>query len=212
MTTRVRLNGIGPWLAELRYVWLASVVAALALIVAAIGGTEPAIRLTGLVLQLLGIGTVIWGIVETRALFGHPAIFAKTKHWLGRFPLLKQSRVVSAQGVAVGTATGRARAMVTHGPIAKPTVEARLDALEKNVIAIHHRITETQREFDADLGSIERKLAEEAMKRESEDTNIRGTLEATGTEGVHISAIGAAWLFVGVVLSTAAMEIEKWLR
>jgi hypothetical protein len=37
-------------------------------------------------------------------------------------------------------------------------------------------------------------------------------LEATGTGGIHISAIGASWLFVGVILSTAAVEIVQWLN
>jgi len=37
-------------------------------------------------------------------------------------------------------------------------------------------------------------------------------LEATGTGGVHISAIGASWLFVGIILSTAAPEIAEFLK
>jgi hypothetical protein len=37
-------------------------------------------------------------------------------------------------------------------------------------------------------------------------------LEASGTGGVHISAIGASWLFVGVILSTAAIEIAELLK
>jgi hypothetical protein len=36
-------------------------------------------------------------------------------------------------------------------------------------------------------------------------------LEATATGGVHISAMGAVWLFVGVTLSTAGIEISRAL-
>ena len=55
-------------------------------------------------------------------------------------------------------------------------------------------------------------LKDEQITRQSEDSIILQKLEATGTGGVHISAIGAAWLFVGVILSTAGLEIEKWLK
>ena len=84
-----RLKTVWAWLAEAWHVWLAVVVIGFALVVSLRPNTpEPVIRLTGLVLQLLGIATVIWGISETRALFGHPSLRSKAKAWLGRFPLL----------------------------------------------------------------------------------------------------------------------------
>jgi hypothetical protein len=57
----------------------------------------------------------------------------------------------------------------------------------------------------------------DAMKREEnsrqeEDKAIREKLEATGTGGVHISAIGASWLFVGVILSTGSAELAVLLK
>ncbi len=55
-------------------------------------------------------------------------------------------------------------------------------------------------------------LRNEEQIRQAEDTVIRKRLEATGTGGVHISAIGASWLFVGVVLSTAGVEIAELLK
>lgn len=72
---RVWLRAVWIWLAEQRFMWLALGVSVLALAVALRpGASEPAVRYTGLMLQLLGICTVVWGISETRALFGHPAI------------------------------------------------------------------------------------------------------------------------------------------
>jgi hypothetical protein len=78
---------------------------------------ESVIRLTGLVLQVLGIGTVIWGISETRALFGRPSFAAKTKSWLGRFPLMRRSIVVGGGIVSLGIIAGKARGHSTHPKI-----------------------------------------------------------------------------------------------
>src|SRR5439155_20294170 len=176
------------------------------------GTSEPLVRLTGLVLQVLGIGTVIWGISETRALFGYPSIFNKTKSWLLRFPLVRRDIVLTAGTAEIALVGDQMRAHGISGVGPNATVETRLDALEKNIIAIHQRITETQREIDEEVHRAKTALENEQTARQHEDAAIRKMLEATGTGGVHISAIGASWLFVGIILSTAAPEIAEVLK
>jgi len=66
--------------------------------------------------------------------------------------------------------------------------------------------------MDNEFRKMSESLMGEEHTRKIEDDAIRERLEATGTGGVHISAIGAAWLFVGVVLSTAAIEIANLLQ
>ena len=214
MTGRMsRLKALLLWLAEGRPVWLALGVIVVALVVSLRPETpEPVIRYTGLVLQMLGIGTVAWGISETRALFGRPSLTSKTKAWLGRFPLLRRITVVAAGAACASALTCRARAYVTEGPGAKPTLESRVDALERNIDLVHERISNIQKEVDEEFRKASRALKSEEQQRQLEDDAIRDKLEATGTGGVHISAIGAAWLLVGVILSTAAVEIAALLR
>jgi hypothetical protein len=208
-----RLSAVWQWLVEARHAWLAAAVVCVALVMSLRPHTtEPVIRLTGLVLQLLGIGTVIWGISETRALFGHASLTSKARAWLGRFPLLRRNVVVAAGGVALSAAVGKGRAHVTHGPGANPTIDTRLEALEKNVTSIHERISQTQKEMDEEFQKTTDALKREEQSRQAEDRAIREKLEATGTGGVHISAIGALWLFVGVILSTAATELAELLK
>ncbi|MGH8538597.1 MAG: hypothetical protein ACREXM_19680 [Gammaproteobacteria bacterium] len=213
LITLPRLKAVWPWLAEARYAWLSVAVIVIALVVSLRPHTaEPVIRLTGLVLQLMGIATVIWGISETRALFGHPSLTSKAKSWLARFPLLRRNVVIGVGGAALSAAVGKARGYGTHGPGPNPTIQTRLDALEKNVIAIHERITQTQAEMDEGFYKSADALKREEQSRLAEDTAIREKLEATGTGGVHISAIGASWLFVGVILSTASVEIAAFIK
>jgi hypothetical protein len=101
---------------------------------------------------------------------------------------------------------------VTHGPGPNPTIETRLEALEKNIEAVQGRITSTQRAIDEQGHKSSEELAAEVNSRQAEDARTRGMLESTATGGVHISAMGATWLFVGVVLSTAAPELAEWLK
>lgn len=208
-----RIKAIWPWLAEARHAWLSVVVICVALAISLRPHTtEQVIRLTGLVLQLFGIGTIIWGISETRALFGHSSLANKAKAWLSRFPLLRRNVVL-----AVGSGTflmggGKMRAYGTRGPGENPTIETRLETLEKNVTSIHEGISQTQKEMDEEFQKTADALKREEQSRQAEDSTIREKLEATGTGGVHISAIGASWLIVGVILSTAAIEIAELLK
>jgi hypothetical protein len=208
-----RLRAIGPWFAEGRHVWIAIGITAVALIICLRpGATERCIRLTGLALQLLGVGTVIWGISVTRNFFGHKPILVTAKNWLRRFPLLKQHHTLAASGITLSGLVGNARAHGTHGAGVNPSLEARIAALERNITAIHERITDTQRELDQRFRKADEVAATERMERVAEDQKLRGMLEATATGGIHISAIGAVWLFFGVILSTAAPELSYWLR
>ena len=208
-----RYKLLRPWLVEGKYFWFALAVNLLPLAICLQPGTsEPFIRLTGLLLQLFGIGTVIWGISETRAFFGHPPIIEKTKNWLRRFPLLQRSAVVGSASITLSASIVNGRAFGTVGPGPNPTIESRLDAAEKNITAIHERITATQREMDEEHQKVSSALKQEHETREENNATLAHKLEATSTGGVHISAIGASWLFVGVVLSTAATELSAFLK
>ena len=208
-----RVRALWPWLAEARYAWLSIGVILTALIVSLRPNTpEPVIRLTGLVLQVLGIGTIIWGISVTRAFFGHPSFVAKTKSWLTRFPLLRRNIVSGAGAGSLSAMTCKARAHSTHNPGPNPTIEARIESLERNIALIHERITGTEKEMDEEFRRLSDALRSEEHVRQSEDTTLHRKLEITGTGGVHISAIGASWLFVGAILSTAAVEIANLLK
>jgi hypothetical protein len=203
-----KLKAIADWLAAAWHVWLCAGVIIAAMVFCLQPRTpEPVIRLTGLVLQLLGIGTVIWGISATRALFGRPSVMQKIQAWLQSFPM-RRSVVIEATGIgSLGRVSVRGRAHGTYSAGPNPTIESRLDALERNIDAIHERITHAQAEADKELGNVTERIICEQHVRESADNAIREKLESTGTGGVHISAIGAAWLFVGVILSTAGVEI-----
>jgi len=206
------ITAVWKWMVGPTYVWLAVAVTGFALAVAFGGApTEPKIRITGLVLQVLGILTVVWGISETRRLYGLPSIASKVAAFFEAFPLRRRSVVVAAGGGSIRISGGKARAYGTHGPGENPTVDSRLAALERNIASIHERITSVERDIEDEVRKAADALATEARARETEDRSIRERLETTSTGGIHISAIGTVWLLFGVLMSTASVELAKWL-
>src|SRR5271157_307631 len=155
------LKSIWPWLVEPLYAWLCAEVIFIALLICftltrAFGPntTEFFIRYTGLFLQIAGLYTVIWGISKTRALFGHPSFLSAAKEWLTRFPLLRRDISISLSNGMLLADTLKGRMRQTHAPGANPTIEDRLDSLEKNVALIHESISQTQIEMDGEFEKI----------------------------------------------------------
>ena len=208
-----RMKYMWSWLADAKFVWLALVVNIIALFIALRPSTaEPVIRITGLVLQLFGIATVAWGISATRSLFGHRSLVQKVKEWVASCPLRHRDVVKAVSGISLSASHGSARIYGTHTSEANASIELRLDALEKNVTSIHERISLAQKEHDDAIQKSRVALKCEETARREEDSAIRRKLEATGTGGVHISAIGASWLFIGVILSTASVELAALVK
>ena len=87
-----RIKAIWPWLIKCRYlVFAILVVIFICLLVFYVFPSARNIRLGGLVLQLLGLTTIVAGISETRKLFDQPPFTKTFSKWLKRFPLFKQT-------------------------------------------------------------------------------------------------------------------------
>jgi len=207
------LRALWSWIAKARHFWFAVlIVIAAILFVLRKGITEPQIRITGLILQVLGICTVVWGIQETRALFGHPGILTLSRDWLRRVPVFGKRDITASVKFKIPALQMRARGYISANSAPDAPVEARVEALEKNVKYINERIDKTQTEMNQKLSAQTKAIEQEQQTRAKEDQDIRAKLEVTETGGLHISAMGALWLFVGIILSTASPELATWLK
>jgi hypothetical protein len=215
---RVRIKELGPWLAEPKPFWVGAGVIVGAIVVdwIVIGIcpriAEPTIRMTGGALQLFGIGTVAWGISETRRLFGYQPLVSVVKEYLRRFPLVRRRQVIN---VGVGEIVGAADRVSASGWIAPPvsgSIETRVEVLEKQVVMLRERADNIDKRSEEQVRKTAADIGRETTVRQEEEAAIKKRLEATATGGIHITAIGAAWLFVGVILGTVSPEIASWVR
>jgi hypothetical protein len=94
-------------------------------------------------------------------------------------------------------------------PASNPTIEQRVASLEEDVRHVNKRIDGVLQEVDETDRAQTEALHQEQRERTAEDTLISKRLEALGTGGFHISAIGALWLFVGVTLSTQHRSLRS---
>ncbi len=201
---------VGVWLWDKRTVGFGLILLGVVLwLCSRAGWSEGSIRVGGLVLQLLGIGTVAFGIHVTRKLFGQPGVFSAFALWIRRFPRWRVKRVNGGETIAgVGGITLSGSGVI--GTVAS-SLEERVASLERRVGEVEGSVGEVRREVADRDAAHAAALADERVAREEEDAVIRGRLEAASTGGLTVSAVGAMWLLVGVTMSTVPAEISRLL-
>jgi hypothetical protein len=209
------LNAFFRWLtSEFRMVWIACLVVAFAiLVVFCVGASEFQIRLSGLVLQWFGLGTVVYGIRDTRKLFEHPSIMQLLRDKVSRIPRWRLHKIAIGDGVSVlngATVCGRGYAWNNVNPAAP--IQEQMDALKNNVESLKRQLTNLHGEMDSGLHGHSESLRQEQESRREGDERLHQRLEAAETGGLHISLMGVFWLVVGLLLSTVSPEIAQWIR
>jgi hypothetical protein len=207
------LKAMYHWLAEWRFFCLGlfAVVIPIGLIVL-VCADESVIRIAGMVLQLMGIGTVAWGIHITRKQFGHPSIFTVWRKRLNRCPAFGNRG-------GTGSGSGTLPALTSNGysgssvsADTNQTIDARIQALEKNLRLVNDRVSRIQYEMGQEFLKQTASLMQEQKIRSDEDQHIRAKMESTSTGGLHISAMGTLWLVVGVIMSSIPSELAVWFK
>ena len=196
---------------RLVWLWLAVVLAAWYAPHPFTSNHEARIRFAGLILQIVGIGTVVYGIRRTRDLVRQPfrerALVAARRD----LPAVFRSRrayVVPHANPSVATEDA-----VSSKPTgAKRTKRnERVAALEAKLQAAHDRIALTQRRLDDEVRVRDRDDSWERTAREEADEQMWKALEEVSSGGLGLSGAGVLWLLLGVALSAAAGEVARLL-
>ncbi|AEB85043.1 hypothetical protein [Alicycliphilus denitrificans] len=206
------LRYVGLWVRRMPvapyYWWAVAVVVVSVVTTWLCGWSERAFRLTGMLLQLGGVLTVVWGILKTRADFGQPTVRSQFQRWIKEFPSYHPRVIEASMNGMFPSMVGEAYGYSTHGPSADQTVEGRLKHLEK----IIKELEEAQGKTHIAVLQAEKK-AQKALDVQARQfagllADVSKKIETTATGGVHISAVGVVLLFVGTIFGGAAPELS----
>lgn len=198
------------WIAIASPVWRTlGVVALVAAITSFLPGKiDDRIRYCGMTLELLGVLSVATGLREKRRLFKRPSLLEYFQQWLGRRPRwIRESHTVYATAAGSASAFGSARVSTWRGVPPDDTLEARVAAIEANLITLRDEHANTVRQVGEEARIRAEALASERRVRESAVTAIQTQLDTFGAGGLHIETAGLFWLFLGIVLATASTEV-----
>lgn len=205
-------NARWAWLSEFKILCLTLGVAGISVFVAfALYPVEEGVRITGWVLELLGLGTVAWDIYNVRREFGQPGFFDGFLESLRRKPWRRSSAELQAD-IRLPEYHVHGRLSSWYELQSEASLEVRLDMVEKNLTILRTELQHTQQQLDNEKDVHKRSLSAERQAREAADLGISKKLEAAHTGGLHISAMGLAWLAMGLTFSTIPTELLGFLK
>ncbi len=207
----VWIKSVSCWLIEWKYFCLGLLVITLPWFEIYYGADESMIRITGMFLQLFGIGTVAWDINKTRKEFGRPGVLKIWCQRLRHFPLFGKQIEATTLRATLPPMIGNWHAHQSVNADPEATAGERIQALEENLQIVHNRISQMQNEVDHKFRKYFEKLTQEKQVRDREIKKTRAKIETTETGGLPVLGMGVLLLFQGVIMSTVPAELAKWL-
>lgn len=209
-TLRVWIKGIGHWLRLAPRFWIVPLVALGLPIIGLLlpGPNEDHLRYSGLVLQLLGIATVLDGLRHRRRIFDRPTPATSLFRWLARFPRWPgRPQTFSLTGTGGLSISGGGEPQCWRAVPTEGSVEPRFAALEANLDTLRAQQAKTTRQLQEETAKRVEGLDSERQLRESADRELAVNLDTLGAGRLHVETAGVVWLILGVVLATVPSEI-----
>lgn len=189
---------------------VAGLIAPVMLSVTLIQEREAAFRVSGTVLQALGLSTVAIGLGKVRRLFDRPPIGTRIAAWF---------RHLLAAFRPAGTITGHLEgaietssalsARLTLGVPPGAPLHRRITVLERNLEAL-------RKEFDSSTRSLEKAISELRNltqtgldKQQTATSTVDLRLAEFAVGGIQLEAMGLLWLLAGVIAGTLAPELAR---
>jgi hypothetical protein len=91
-------------------------------------------------------------------------------------------------------------------------LDEQIRVIERNLSLVHERITSIHGQVSKMQGELIARLNEQTERIEDVRAKLTQHVRVFGTSGLHISAVGAAWLFVGAIFGTASHELSALLQ
>lgn len=170
-------------------------------------GTEPAYRICGGILQILGVGSVFWGVYQTRKSFGQDGGWSSFIQRLSKWPRWQPPTIGMAMGAAIAAATGSGRAVLLKGFPEGASADERLDLLLSWVNESIQDVDRVRAEVDQARNELRKDIESERSIRAGEDARVMKTFEGISTGGLSLTVAATVWIIAGLVFTTFSTEL-----
>lgn len=175
-----------------------------------VAGTPSDFRLRawGMFLQLLGAYTVWHDLTGTAREFGAGGLLQRNLAWL-KAGLGLGRVVLSASGTAISSTSGSGRIRQRPAMDKNASLDERIAVLERYVEYIDIDVAGAFAELTQQKHELSAKIDEKARVLQAAIRSTEVRLKNALVGNYSVLLFGAAWLFVGIVLSSVAPEIAK---
>jgi hypothetical protein len=179
-----------------------------------LGDPSDRIRVSGMLLQFVGLATVVVGLSESRKLFKRTPIRHAVWQWIIdlRYVVVPRKPVVYEINVSDTASVSFSASAHLRVIRANPTIEERVAALANAVSEVEARQQEADRQIQSLREHADQNFDKERRERDERDSAITKQLEEAVIGGIHLELAGLLYLFVGIMLATIPEEAATMLR
>ena len=169
---------------------------------------EDGLRVSGLLLQLMGIGVVAYTLRGRGKIFRRGSAVGYTLDWIKRIPSFKpRSITLQANGRAKVVASATSSATSWRDPRLGRSVEDQLEAMRENLETLRKQIDDNESKTVNRFTDVYEQLQTEASARAQQHQQTRKTIEELAANTLYLEAAGLGWLVLGVIMATIPGEL-----
>ena len=173
------------------------------------GTLENRFRLTGLILELLGIGLVVYGLNKTLKLFLGKHLLHIIPKLIKRFPKFGNN-LPTAKCTINWIEEGETCSMdLTSSPAPNSSIENRVAFLEEQIKKVNLQAHKDRIHYENEIKRLSDALNVERSEREGGDKQSQQALKEFAVEDVYKELMGVIWLFFGAIFATASTELAS---
>lgn len=170
-------------------------------------GTEPAYRVGGGILQVLGVGSVFWGVYQTREGFGQDGSWSSFVQRLSKWPRWQQPTIGMAVAGSIGPITASGRAVLLKDFPQDASADERLDLLLSWINESIQDVDRVRAEIDQARKELKKDIESERSIRAEEDARAMKTFEGISTGGLSLTVAATFWIIFGLIFSTFSSQL-----
>lgn len=162
-------------------------------------------RWAGALLQVAGIGTVAYGLSQTRKLFDLPSVGAGFDDWVkGVSDAVSGPRTItgSIQSVVPGIRQSAAGGVEYKRPGADAPTKERIQALQDGQDKLREDLANLRSDLNDKFQTTKEELSEESKMRKEADNRVKELIREASIGGIHLETIGILWLMFGVLFAS----------
>ena len=148
---------------------------------------------------------VIYGLDEARSSFGRGRFFHLIGSWFNGFrSIFKKSINLTGRATLGATSSLGSATLITRAT--DLPVEEHLRRLQQQIDALE---SSTSQRFRDESARVQNLFDTEKADRTAGDAEIRDRLKDAMVGGINLELAGAAWLFIGITMTSIPEDIEK---
>ena len=174
--------------------------------------TAQTIKISGYILQLMGMVFAIRGVLNIRSHFGHPPLKSLVIIWLQKFPKWKKHATISIKPSTISIKTSWAILDSWTKDNPEESIEKRIGAILTNIDSLKA----TQQESSKQIVPIKENYKTQIELQKQTISNVQeklsSDLEVVHTSDILVSLVGLVWLTVGITMGTLPIEIHTLIK